>query len=194
MLVDQDDANVLSILGKSVKRRFDGRRVRLVVHDEEVLFGVGASSDVLRGFWFSFERCSWICFCSRRLCYLRRYLRAASPLLSPARVSEVSVSMNGLRLRFLAGRIGRLVRLTSSPMTARNSRFLKSAWLAMVVLGWRLGWLGQCRRFRMRVGSRWELTTVGCISTMMMAAQPRLDWTGLDTVMASEPRQAGGGR
>lgn len=36
--------------------------------------------------------------------------------------------------------------------------------------------------------------TVGCISTMMMAAQPRLDWTGLDTVMASEPRQAGGGR
>lgn len=49
MLVDQDDANVLSILGKSVKRRFDGRRVRLVVYDEEVLFGVGASSDVLHG-------------------------------------------------------------------------------------------------------------------------------------------------
>jgi hypothetical protein len=46
MLVDQDDANVFS-LGEAVKRGLDGRGLRLVVDDEEVLLCLGAGGDVL---------------------------------------------------------------------------------------------------------------------------------------------------
>lgn len=48
MLVDQDDANVLSLLGEAVEGRLDSGVVRLGVNNEEVLLRIGASGDMLR--------------------------------------------------------------------------------------------------------------------------------------------------
>lgn len=47
MLVDQDDANVLSILCELIERGFNGGGIGLAVHDEEVLLGIGACRDML---------------------------------------------------------------------------------------------------------------------------------------------------
>lgn len=47
MLVDQDDANVLSLLGEAVEGRLDSGVVRLGVNNEEVLLRIGASGDML---------------------------------------------------------------------------------------------------------------------------------------------------
>lgn len=47
MLVDQDDADVLAFLGEGFECGLDGRRLRLVVHDEEVLLRVGRVCDML---------------------------------------------------------------------------------------------------------------------------------------------------
>lgn len=49
MLVDEDNANVLSLLDEAVERRLDCGRVRLVVDDEEVLLCIGTGRDVLHG-------------------------------------------------------------------------------------------------------------------------------------------------
>lgn len=48
MLVDQDDADVLALLGEGIKGGLDGRRLRLAVDDEEVFLRVGRVGDMLR--------------------------------------------------------------------------------------------------------------------------------------------------
>lgn len=47
MLVDQDDADVLAVLGEGIKGGLDGRRLGLAVDDEEVLLRVGRVGDML---------------------------------------------------------------------------------------------------------------------------------------------------
>lgn len=47
VLVDQDDANVLALGRKALKRRLDGRSVGLAVDDEEVLLLVRTSAHML---------------------------------------------------------------------------------------------------------------------------------------------------
>lgn len=47
MLVDQDDANVLSLRREPIEGGLDGRRVGLAVDDEEVLLRVGWIRDML---------------------------------------------------------------------------------------------------------------------------------------------------
>lgn len=48
MLVDQDDADVLALLGEGIKGGLDGRRLGLAVDDQEVLLRVGRVGDMLR--------------------------------------------------------------------------------------------------------------------------------------------------
>lgn len=47
MLVDQDDADVLALRGEALEGGLDGRRLRLVIDDQEVLLRVGRVRDVL---------------------------------------------------------------------------------------------------------------------------------------------------
>ena len=47
MLVDEDDADILALLGEALEGILNGRRLRLAVHHEEVLLRVGARGDVL---------------------------------------------------------------------------------------------------------------------------------------------------
>ena len=47
MLVDQEDADVLALLGEGIKGGLDGRRLCLAVNDEEVLLRVGRVGDML---------------------------------------------------------------------------------------------------------------------------------------------------
>jgi hypothetical protein len=47
MLVDEHDADILSVLSERVKGRLDGGRLRLAVNNEEVLLGIGASRHML---------------------------------------------------------------------------------------------------------------------------------------------------
>jgi hypothetical protein len=47
MLVDEYDADVLTISRKGVERRFNGRVLGLAVHYQEVLLRIRSSSDVL---------------------------------------------------------------------------------------------------------------------------------------------------
>jgi hypothetical protein len=57
VLVDKQNSNVLALGGKFVECRFDGRVLRLCVHDEEVLLSVWGRGNVLersectRGRW-----------------------------------------------------------------------------------------------------------------------------------------------
>lgn len=55
MLVDENDAHVFTLFGEPVKGGLDGRSVRLVVDNEEVLLGVCASRDVLQVIHVSFK-------------------------------------------------------------------------------------------------------------------------------------------
>lgn len=48
MLVDKNDANILTLLCELVKGGLDGGGVCLAVDDEEVLLGVGSSRYVLQ--------------------------------------------------------------------------------------------------------------------------------------------------
>lgn len=47
MLVDQDDADVLALLSEGLEGSLDGRCLRFVVHDEEVLLRIGGVRDML---------------------------------------------------------------------------------------------------------------------------------------------------
>jgi hypothetical protein len=47
VLVDEDDANVLSVLGESVERRLDRARLCLAIDDQEVLLRICTGGDML---------------------------------------------------------------------------------------------------------------------------------------------------
>lgn len=47
MLVDEHDANILSVLSKSVERSLNSRCVGLAIDNEEVLLSVGTCGNVL---------------------------------------------------------------------------------------------------------------------------------------------------
>ena len=48
MLVDQNDADVLALFGKSFKGGFDGLVVGLIVDDQKVLLPIAAGRNMLR--------------------------------------------------------------------------------------------------------------------------------------------------
>jgi hypothetical protein len=47
VLIDEQDGDILALLGELVERGFDGCVLRLCVHNEEVLLGVWGLRDVL---------------------------------------------------------------------------------------------------------------------------------------------------
>ena len=47
MLVDQNNADILALFGKPFKGGFDGLRIGLVVHDEEVLLAITTGRNML---------------------------------------------------------------------------------------------------------------------------------------------------
>lgn len=118
MLIDQDDPDVFSFFGEFLECRFDGSGVGLAVDNEEVLLRIGASGDVLRTM-VSIA----IPIFSDSSGLIHQHRQAGALSLSPASLVSKAV---GRRPRY-----GRCL-LTSSPMTARNWRSLKSACDAMV--------------------------------------------------------------
>jgi hypothetical protein len=82
VLVDQQDAYVLSLGRESIKRCLDGRVVGLAINDEEILLGIGRGSNMLPKSTVSVAVHQFICFLSR--IHLPRCLQEAVPSLSPA--------------------------------------------------------------------------------------------------------------
>lgn len=126
VLVDQDDADVFPVVGESVKSRLDGGGVRLAVDNEEILLGVGAGSDMLCLVNVSVYTvsvgilgCTYADACEEQSGH--RVLANVSDCSSPRIAIE-------LRDRAWTGRP------TSSPMTARNCRSLKSACEAILII------------------------------------------------------------
>ncbi len=127
MLVDQDNANVLALRGEPIKGRLDGRALRLVVHHQEVLGGVCARGHMLTELGSVHERQ-----------YQERARESHTPI--PASSSPVTESYYTHRQPpALCGISLRGSPATSSPMTARNCRSLKSAWVAAMACP-RSGW------------------------------------------------------
>lgn len=130
VLVDQDDANVFPFLGESVKGRLDGGRFCPAVDDEKVLLRICAGGDMLS--IVSSPSCEAINKGSER------GLGSTHP---DAGEEEPRNRVLGLRqpcrLAPVGGAhvIGQAVARTSSPMTARNCRSLKSACEAISMVG-----------------------------------------------------------
>jgi hypothetical protein len=77
VLVDKQNSDILALLRKLVKRRLDGRVLRLCVDDEEVLLAVWRLRDVLD----ESVRCGETCRFA--VVDIRRRLREACLLLYP---------------------------------------------------------------------------------------------------------------
>lgn len=48
MLIDQNNTNILAVLGKSFKGSLDGLCIGLVIDDKEILLAVAARGDMLK--------------------------------------------------------------------------------------------------------------------------------------------------
>lgn len=134
MLVDKDNANVLALRRKAFKGRLDGRIVRLVVNDKKVLLRIWAGCYMLQ------KTISTVCRRSER-CSKSWYLHRCQPaaILSQSPKHEVSwlILENSAFLDSFNA-----CALTSSPITARNCRSLKSAAKADIVMLDANGWRG----------------------------------------------------
>lgn len=88
MLIDQKNANILSLGGEFVESLFNSCVVGLAVDDQEILLGIWRGCDMLR------KRQDYICNGSSNA--LRRYLRVAVLSQSPASLVSRSSNMTGI--------------------------------------------------------------------------------------------------